>query len=381
MRFVRQKPFAALVAFCVVAAGAWFVYRSLFAASPGAGGPRGFGPAPVVVAEAKTGEWVDELEAVGTARSRESVAITAKVTETVRRLHFDDGEQVKAGAILAELTRAEESAQLSEALAGLEDATKEYQRISKLDSADLVAKTEVQTQTARYKAADARVRAIEARLSDRLIRAPFAGVVGLRNVSPGQLVAPGTVVATLDDISRIKLDFQVPEVYIAVARPGLDVIARSEAYRDREFHGVITGMDTRVDPATRAFAVRAEIPNDDGALRPGMLLAVKIIRERRRALIVPEGAIVQTQDRHMVFVATPENKAEQRVVKIGARKPGFVEITEGLVEGEQAVVEGAMKSRPGGDVAIVGRVDALTGAALPMPDAVTPSAPDAAKAK
>ncbi|MCL4235865.1 MAG: efflux RND transporter periplasmic adaptor subunit [Deltaproteobacteria bacterium] len=379
---MKQKPFAALVVFAVIAAGAYFVWRAIEAKDGGASGPRGFGPAPVVVAEAKTGDWTDELDAVGTARSRESVAITAKVTETVRRLHFEDGQQVKAGAILAELTRAEESAQLSEALAGFEDATKEYQRVSKLDSADLVAKTEVQTQTARYKAADARVRAIEARLSDRLIRAPFAGVVGLRNVSPGQLVAPGTVVATLDDISRIKLDFQVPETYVAVARPGLDVIARSEAYRDREFHGVITGMDTRVDPATRAFAVRAEIPNDDGALRPGMLLAVKIIRERRRTLIVPEGAIVQTQDRHMVFVATPENKAEQRTVKIGARKPGFVEITEGLAEIEQVVVEGAMKARPGGDVAIVGRVDALTGAALPMPEsnATNADAPDAAKA-
>lgn len=377
IRLVKQKPFAALVAFGVVAVGAWFVYRSFFATSPGAGGPRGFGPAPVVVAEVKTGDWTDEFDAIGTARSRESVAITAKVTETVRRLHFEDGQQVKAGAILAELTRAEESAQLSEALAGLEEATKEYQRISKLDSADLVAKTEVQTQTSRYKAADARVRAIEARLSDRLIRAPFAGVVGLRNVSPGQLVAPGTVVATLDDISLVKLDFQVPEVYIAAARPGLDVIALSEAYRGREFHGTVTGVDTRVDPATRAFTARAEIPNADGALRPGMLLTVRIIRERRRALVVPEGAIVQAQDRHMVFVATPDHKAEQRTVKIGARKPGFVEIREGLAEGDQVVVEGAMKARPGGDVAIVGRVDALTGAALPMPEA----AADAAKAK
>ncbi len=310
-------------------------------------------PVPVVVAEASRGEFVDRIEAIGTARSNESVVITSRVTDTVREINFSDGMEVKAGAILAELTGDEEMAQLAEARSDYEDAARNQRRIARLHAQRTVSGSQLDAAVAARDSARARVDAIEARLDDLLIRAPFAGVLGLRAVSPGALVQPGDTITTLDDLSVIKLDFAVPETDLASLEPGLEIVARSAAWRDREFRGTVRTVDSRVDPVTRAITVRAEIPNPERLLRPGMLLTLELIRTRADALTIPEEALVPVQDRHFVLVVNAENEVERRPVEPGRRRPGAVEVRTGLAPGERVIVEGTNRVRPGHRVEVV----------------------------
>jgi membrane fusion protein, multidrug efflux system len=182
------------------------------------------------------------------------------------------------------------------------------------------------------------------------MRAPFSGVLGLRRVSMGSLVRPGDVITTLDDISLIKLDFTVPEAFISSLEMGSRVKVTVAAYPERSFEGKVAGIDTRVDPVSRAVAVRAEIANEDGVLKPGMLMTVNLITNQRKILAVPEEAIVPIESKQYVYLVTPEKKAERREIKIGARQPGFAEVLSGLKEGEKVVVEGTLKLRPDADV-------------------------------
>ncbi|MCB9477140.1 MAG: efflux RND transporter periplasmic adaptor subunit [Deltaproteobacteria bacterium] len=299
-------------------------------------------------------EFVDRIQAIGNAKSNESVELNAKVTETVRTIHFRDGQFVKKGQSLVELTRAEESANLAEARSSLDNAKREYDRAIKLEKDAFVSEAQVDKLRSDLEMAQARVGALQARIGDRLIRAPFDGIMGLRSISPGDVVTPQTVVATVDDISVIKLDFSVPEAYIGVLKDGMTVYARTNAYPDRRFEGEVTSIDSRVDPVTRSITVRAEIANQDFALRPGMLLTVDLVRDRSMSLMVPESALVPAGDKQYVLVVE-DGKAVRREVTIGRRVPGKVEIVDGVKEGETVIIEGTVRVRPGGAVKIVER--------------------------
>jgi membrane fusion protein (multidrug efflux system) len=176
-------------------------------------------------------------------------------------------------------------------------------------------------------------------------------VLGFRQVSPGTLVTPGTAIATLDDIRTIKLDFPVPEAFLASVAPGLSIAAKSAAWPDREFEGKVRAVDSRVDPVTRAVTVRAEIPNPDSLLRPGMLLTVQLFKPERQALIVPEIALIQVGGQSYVFRVGADATVEQVEVGTGARRRGEVEIVAGLAAGDRIVVEGTVKLRPGAAIA------------------------------
>ena len=191
---------------------------------------------------------------------------------------------------------------------------------------------------------------VRAQLSDRVITAPFDGILGLRRVSPGSLVTPGTAIATLDDISVIKLDFSVPERYLAVLSKGQDIAARSETYPDREFAGKVASVDSRVDPVTRSVAVRAEVPNLERLLRPGMLLSVRLYQSPRETIVVPEIAVIQVGTEAFVYRVAQDQTAERVKVGLGARRQGEVEVTEGLKSGDTIVSEGAVKLREGARV-------------------------------
>jgi len=306
---------------------------------------------PVIVTAVAELPFVDQVEALGTTRANESVVITAKVTETVRRVNFHDGQVVEEGDILIELTSGEEAALLEEAKANLVEAELQYERVADLVSRGHASRARLDEQTGIRNSALARVGALEARLSDRLIRAPFAGVLGFRRVSPGTLVTPGTDVTTLDDIGVIKLDFAIPEVFLATMRPGLEVKALSAAYPGREFSGIVRTVESRVDPTTRAVQVRAEVDNSDFSLRPGMLLTVAVIRSREALVAVPEAALVPVQDRQHVYVVE-DGRAVQKLVEIGRRQPGYVEIVSGLAVGERVVIEGTMRLRDGIQVTV-----------------------------
>jgi membrane fusion protein (multidrug efflux system) len=182
-----------------------------------------------------------------------------------------------------------------------------------------------------------------------VIRAPFDGRVGLRRVSVGTLISPGTVITTLDDTRVIKLDFSVPENALATVREGLTVRASAPAFPGRSFSGRVASIDSRVDVNTRSVMVRALLANEDGALKPGMFLSVALANDERDALVIPEEALTPEAERQYVFVVA-DGKAERREVRIGGRRPGSVEILAGLNTGEQVIVEGTQKVRDGGAV-------------------------------
>jgi membrane fusion protein (multidrug efflux system) len=307
-------------------------------------------PATVTTTVVAPKPWRDAIEALGTARANESVLVTAKVTETVVRVAFEDGDVVEAGDVLVDLSGRAEVAGLAEAAAEYREAERQFQRVRQLTAEKLLPASQLDAQRGAMESAKARLDATRARLSDRVIAAPFAGVLGFRQVSPGSLVTPGTTIASLDDISTIKLDFAVPETYLSALAPGQPVTARSKAWPDDEFTGIVTGVDTRIDPVTRAVTVRAEIPNPDRRLRPGMLLALEVFRPERQALAIPEIAVVQVaQDAH-VFVVGADGTVAQRGVELGARRAGEVEVTEGLAAGDRIVVDGTVKLRDGARV-------------------------------
>lgn len=308
------------------------------------------GPATVVTTVLEAVAWQDRIEALGTARANESVTLTAKVNETVVRVEFDSGDLVEAGQVLVDLSGRVELAGLEEARAALQEAEQQYRRQQQLAEQKVIAASQLDTQRAARDAARARMDAIRARLADRVITAPFAGVLGLRQVSPGTVLSPGDPIATLDDISVIKLDFSVPEAFLSALLPGQDVRAASVAWPGEVFRGTVRTLDSRVDPVTRSVMVRAELPNPERKLRPGMLLTVEVVQPPRQTLAVPELALVQIGQQAFVFRVDGKGVARQVPVRAGARRRGEVEIVDGLATGDRVVVEGTVKLRDGLEV-------------------------------
>jgi membrane fusion protein (multidrug efflux system) len=232
----------------------------------------------------------------------------------------------------------------------LEDAQNQLRRLEDLSSQGLAPRSELDVARSRAAASVARLDTVVARLSDRLIRAPFSGVLGFRQVSPGTLIQPTTAITTLDDISTIKLDFTVPETFIGEMSPGSVVTARSASYPGRDFKGEVRTVGSRVDPITRAITVRAHVPNEDRALRPGMLLTIEVVTDERMALTVPESAVFQIQNRAYVYRVGPDMIAHEHQIQIGERRFGIVEVTDGLAEGDLVVSQGIVKLRDGARV-------------------------------
>jgi membrane fusion protein (multidrug efflux system) len=307
------------------------------------------GPVEVTTALAVVKPLGLAIEAVGTARANEAAEVTSKTSNIVTAIRFTEGSQVKAGDVLVELDSAEARASLAEAEAALADSERQYARSRDLAASQALSASALDQLEAQLKANRARVEAARARLADTTIRAGFSGRTGFRRVSVGTVVNPGTVITTLDDTSVIKLDFTIPETYLFAVRKGLPIKASSTGVRGRTFEGAITNFDSRIDPVTRSIVVRAEIPNPDGALRPGMFMTVTLQGDVTPALVVPEASIVPEQGRTYVFVVEGRT-AHRREVTIGRRQPGEVEILSGLQEGERVVVDGTQNLQNGSPV-------------------------------
>lgn len=316
---------------------------------PGGGGRFGGMPATVVSRVVELQPVARELRTLGTARANEAVEITAKNSNLIAAVRFRDAERVERGAVLVELDSAQARADLAAAEAALTESKSQYQRATELLPTQALSRSQFDQITATRAANAARVDAARARLEDTVIRAPFGGRVGLRRVSVGSLISPGTVITTLDDTSIIKVDFAVPENNLTALRAGLPVTVSSSVYPGRSFAGRVASIDSRIDADSRSILVRAELPNADGALKPGMFLNVELRREQRLAVVVPEEALVPEQNRQFVYVVA-DGKAEKREVRTGLRRPGSVEITNGLRAGERIVVEGTVKLRESGPV-------------------------------
>lgn len=313
------------------------------------------GVPPVIVAPVEQDVFYDRTEALGTLRANESVVLTATVSETINSIHFEDGQRVKKGFVLVEMTSDEEHALLSEAVSRLEEAKLQYERVKPLVERGAAPVSLGDERRREFQTAEAQLRAIQSRLEDRIIRAPFDGVVGIRNISVGSLVMPGDQITTLDDDSVMKLDFSVPAIYLSEIRVGLPILARSRAYPGRNFEGEVYSIDSRIDPVTRSFIVRALIPNPDRLLKPGLFMTVELRRNQRSALVLPEEALIPYGSENAVFVVQKKDgthQIERRQVDIGARRPGDVEVVSGIDEGELVVIHGTTTTRPGQEVRI-----------------------------
>lgn len=316
----------------------------------GPGGPGGDRPIPVTTVRLQPETFSERIAAIGTVKARESITVTAKVSELVEQVHFDSGDEVRAGAPLITLSDRQQRAALTEAQAAADEAERLYRRQSELAQQQLIARSQLDSQRATRDAANARVGQIRAQLADRVIRAPFSGLLGLRQVSPGALITPGTAIATLDDISAVFVDFPLPEAQLSVVAPGRPIGGRAAAYPGRDFAGTVETIDARVDPATRAATVRARVPNPERLLRPGMLINVELPSAERRTLLVPEIAVVQVGRESYLYRVGADDSVEQIEVTVGARGGGKAEILAGAAAGDRIVVDGTGKLRPGAKI-------------------------------
>jgi membrane fusion protein (multidrug efflux system) len=317
-----------------------------------AGNPLAGVPAtPVIVVPVRSERLSLEIEALGTARANESVDITAKVSNLVTAIRFDEGQYVRRGDVVVELDGDQARADLAVAQAALKESESQYHRSRELYDTKVLSESAIETIEATYRANQARVEAAKARLNDTVVRAPFDGRVGLRRVSVGGLVEPGTVITTLDDVRTIKVDFAVPETAVASMTSGLSFSASSVAYPGRVFAGRVASVDSRVDANTRSVIVRGTLPNGDGALKPGMFLTVKLARGAADVLVVPEESVLPEQGNMFVYVVR-DGAATKRRIQTGQRSVGSVQVVEGLRVGELVVTEGTQKLRDGAPVSM-----------------------------
>ncbi|MBB1267926.1 efflux RND transporter periplasmic adaptor subunit [Shewanella sp. SR44-3] len=329
---------------------AWFGYQASLSPATVTAKAR---PLPnVVVAKAAMQTVRDEVEAIGTSKAFDSVTITAKVSEIISTVNIVDGQNVKQGELLIQLQNTEQQAKVRVAEVKLAEHNREFARIQSLVSNKTIAENEQDRLQTLIDTTKAELIQAGSALADRAITAPFSGRLGLIQVSTGSLVTPGQQITTLDDVSQIKLDFSVPERFINEIQVGKQVEAKAIAFPGRLFSGKVTSIDSRVNPTTRAVIVRAIIANADFALLPGMLMKVKLIKQSREALLLPESAIIPIQSEHYIYTLDSDNKVVRQQVTLGARTRGWVEITQGVELDQAVIIRGILKVRPGDKVQV-----------------------------
>ncbi len=329
----------------------------------GAGGPGGGPPQVVVVTTTlKESSFADAVEALGTAKANESVNITAKTANRIVSIRFTEGQQVRKGDVLLELDGVEASADLAVAEAALADTRSQYKRSTELFATKALSQAQMDQIQSTLRQNEARVSAAQGRMNETIIRAPFSGRVGLRNVSVGSYVTPAAVITTLDDTSVIKLDFSVPETYLTMLANGLEIEATSTAYPGVQFSGKVASIDSRIDPVSRSVIVRGNIDNRDSRLKPGMFMTVRLLRAEDRALTLPEQALVPEADRQFVFVVR-DGEVKKTEITVGRRRPGEVEVLKGLKGGDVVVTEGTQKLVDGTKVRLEGEEPQAAGPA------------------
>jgi membrane fusion protein, multidrug efflux system len=298
-----------------------------------------------------------ELEAIGSLHANESIEITANLNKKITGINFHDGQRVRSGHILVEMTSHEERALLAEARVNSEEAKKQWERVDALAKSGAASQSLLDQRLREYEAAQARYKALESRLKDLLLQAPFSGVVGLRQVSVGALVSPGDVITTLNDDSKMKLDFTVPSIYLSSLSNGLSVKAKTRDLNNKILVGKVSSVDNQIDPVTRAIKVRAILENPDYELKQGMLMEVTLQTKHRQSLVISEAALMPLASNNFVFVVKElaEKKliVERKKIEIGQRLVGSVEVISGLEEGDKVVTHGVQKLRAGQAIKIL----------------------------
>ncbi|MCY1274133.1 Multidrug resistance protein MdtA [compost metagenome] len=312
--------------------------------------------APLVeVAEPQRALVRDELVTFGSLRSDESVMIRPEIEGRVAALHFQEGQQVKGGALLVSLDNAIARAELAQAQANLDLAEKSYQRAKMLFSrgaSNAQAQDESQSQ---QQAAIASLALAQARLDKTQIRAPYDGTLGLRQVSVGDYLSAGQDMVNLEVLDPLKIDFRIPQKAVSQVGIGQPVEISLDTYPGERFRGDIIALNPRLDEVGRSQAIRAQIANKDHRLKPGQFVKVSVIlAERPQALLIPEEAVMPLGQELFVNLVV-NGKVERRQIKIGQRLRGKAEVREGLQGNEQVITAGWQKVSPGLEVRTVAR--------------------------
>ena len=302
---------------------------------------------------AKLARAVTETGAVGSLRADEAIVIRPEIAGRIERIAFDEGQSVKRGALLVTLDAAETRALVSSSRAQAELDKQRMERGEDMRRKGFISQQALDELKSAYTRARAKQREDEAKLAKSEIRAPFAGVAGLRQVSEGAYVAAGTDIARLEKIDQLKLDFRVPETYLARLKSGLAVSVAVDAFPQASFPGKIYAIEPAVDEQTRTVLARARVANPELKLRPGQFARVQLtLGVRENAVWIPEEAIVpRGQDAYVWRVV--DGKAELVQVQTGTRKVGEVEIMKGVAAGEMIVTEGTQRLVPGMQVSII----------------------------
>lgn len=295
----------------------------------------------------------DSAHALGTTMANESVDITATVTKKIQTISFNAGDRVSQGDIIAVLEHEQEQIELARAQQQLAEHQRELSRLSKLLLQQATSQRTVDERKTQVALAKETIRQIQSKIQDHIIRAPFAGVLGMRDLSVGALVRPGDVIATLDDINTIKIDFEMPATFLAELKSGDTIRAHNATFNSNTFKGHVSHVDTRVDPATRSVKVRAVIDNNTQQLKPGLLMQITLLKNQRQSLVVAEESIIQRQKDNFLLLVDPETfKVSEQKVELGTRLPGIAEVTRGINAGDLVITRGIQKVRPDQEVAI-----------------------------
>ena len=364
MRFVKAT-IGAIVIIAAAAGGMTLSDRLLSEPEQARRPSDGAGEAvPVETVAVQTARFVDSVRAVGTARARSAVELMPEASGRITRIAFRPGAQVERGDVLLELDDRAEQADLAAAEATLAEADAAFARQEQLNASGSSSDAAFQTARAAQLRAQAERDRAQVLLEDRLLRAPFSGVIGLTDLVEGQMLDSGTPIATLDDLEVIEIDFGVPETLLPRLAVGQGVQLRSSAWPDRVFDATISLVDTRVDAATRSIALRAQMPNPDRALTGGMFLQVELVLDQRERPAVPESALSVEGDVQRVLIVQG-NEAAWADIQVGQQSDGLVEVLAGLDLGTQIIVSNLHRVDAGTAVTATPRPD-RTAAAEPL---------------
>ena len=315
---------------------------------------------PVEVALVKVASVSRDLSAVGTLQSDESVVVSTEIAGRVERIAFKEGEQVEAGQVLLRLDDSVLKAELDRSAASLGLSQANYKRAETLLKDRAISERERDEAYAKWQLDEATLRLAEANRAKTVIRAPFTGRLGLRNVSPGSYLRPGDSIVTLDAIDPIKVDFRVPEGFARQVKFGQTLQVNVDAVPGRTFSGEVIAISPQLDAQGRSILLRARLANEEKLLNPGMFARVTLVlEERTEALMVPEEALIAQGESQLVYKVV-DGKVEESPVKLGIRQKGRVEILEGVQAGDTVITAGHLKVRPGMPVTVLPAVAADT---------------------
>ncbi|EFP97195.1 membrane-fusion protein [Vibrio caribbeanicus ATCC BAA-2122] len=293
------------------------------------------------------------LELIGKFEAEQAVDISSQVNGKVVSVPIEANQKVELGQLLIKLDDEKAIASLAEAKAYLKNEKRKLSEFERLLEKSAMTQTEIDAQQANVDIAISRLDLAQANLNDLHIRAPFRGNVGLIDFSRGKMVSAGESLLSLDDLSIMQLDLQVPERYLAKLSLGAEVEAKSEAWPDEIFYGKVVALDNQIDSNTLNIRVRSRFLNDSLKLKPGMLVSARINFSPVSASIIPVKALEYSGTKRFVYVVGDNDKVDRREVQLGARADNQVVIEKGLLVGEQIVTQGLINMRDGVKVKVL----------------------------